>query len=80
MLPEIGLGAALKVADGAQRAAEVAMAHVLIRLGVPGMAAGDIEDLVEPKIFNRSGQTVGSVRAIADIDRIPDLERRNVLI
>ncbi len=80
MLPEIGLGVALKVADGAQRAAEVAMAHVLIRLGVPGIAPGDVEDLVEPKILNRSGQTVGSIRAIADIDRIPDLERRNVLI
>lgn len=80
MLPETGLGVALKVADGAQRAAEVAMAHVLIRLGVPGIAASDIEDLIEPKIFNRSGQAVGSVRAIADMDRIPDLERRNVLI
>ncbi len=56
------------------------MAHVLIRLGVPGIAASDIEDLIEPRILNRSGQAVGSVRAIADMDRIPDLERRNVLI
>ncbi len=80
MLPGLGLGVALKVADGAQRAAEIAMAHVLIRLGVPGVAAGDIEDLVEPKIINRRGETVGAVRAIADTDRVPDLGRRNVLI
>ena len=63
-LPELRLGVALKVADGAQRAAEVAMAHVLVRLGVAGMAAGDIEDLIEPAIVNRRGETVGAIRTI----------------
>ncbi len=65
-LPELGLGVALKIADGAQRAAEAAMAHVLVRLGVKGIASGDIEDLIEPKIINRRGETVGAIRVIDD--------------
>jgi len=80
MLSELGLGIALKVADGAQRGAETAMAQILIRLGVPGIAAGDVEDLVEPKIINRRGETVGAVRAISEAGRVPDLGRRNVVI
>ena len=65
-LPGLGLGIALKVADGAQRAAKVAMAHVLVRLDVPGAAATDFGELLEPKVVNRRGETVGSIRAIAD--------------
>ena len=80
MLSELGLGIALKVADGAQRGAETAMAQVLICLGVPGIAAGDVEDLIEPKILNRRGESVGGLRAITETDRVPDLGKRNVLI
>lgn len=80
MLSELGLGIALKVADGAQRGAETAMAKVLICLGVPGIEAGDVEDLIEPKILNRRGECVGRLRAITDADRVLQIEKRNVLI
>jgi L-asparaginase II len=79
ILPELGLGVALKVADGAQRAAEVAMAHVIIRLGIPGIAAGDVEDLIAPAIVNRRSETVGKIRAISDAGHVPNSETRNVL-
>ena len=66
VLPELGLGVALKVADGAQRAAEAAMANVLVRLGVPGLEADDIADLIEPTIVNRRGETVGAIRVVTE--------------
>ena len=34
ILPELGLGVALKISDGATRAAESAIAAILVRLGV----------------------------------------------
>ena len=79
ILAELGLGVALKVADGARRAAEVAMAHVIVRLGIPGIAAGDIGDLIEPAIINRRSETVGKVRAISDTGHVANSGTRNVL-
>ena len=79
MLSELGLGIALKVADGAQRGAETAMAQILICLGVSGIAAGDVEDLAEPKIINRRGESVGAVRASSEANWVSNLGRRNIL-
>ena len=64
-LPELGLGIALKVDDGATRAAEQLMGRLLRRLEV-------IEDddrlsgLLEPRVLNRAGLAVGQVRRPAD--------------
>jgi len=66
ILPEHGLAVALKIDDGAKRAAEVAMAAVLGRLGVFADAADeDLADLREPPVRNAKGDAVGAVRATA---------------
>lgn len=58
ILPDAGLGIALKIDDGAKRAAEVAMAAVLDRLGVSGTP----NDLARPTVLNAAGETVGAIR------------------
>ncbi len=52
-LPERGIGIALKVRDGAGRAAEAAIAAVLARLGVVP------EDLVQRPLSNKAGTEIG---------------------
>jgi L-asparaginase II len=65
-LPEEGLGVALKAADGASRASEAAMAHLLDRFGVLDEAArGALERRLHPAIFNRAGRLVGAIRVHA---------------
>lgn len=65
-LPALGLGVALKVEDGAKRAAEVAMAHMLRRLGVADTEGGTFDELIAPEVVNRRGETVGTLRAVAE--------------
>ena len=62
-LPELGLGIALKVEDGAGRAAEVAMGEILVRLGVidPDTHAR-LSDTLRPPVLNRVGLETGRVR------------------
>ncbi|WP_428682083.1 asparaginase [Reyranella sp.] len=60
MLPTLGLGVALKVWDGAGRAAEVAMAALLDHLGV--LPAGQREEVLHPQIKNVVGLLVGEMR------------------
>lgn len=63
-LPKLGLGVALKVDDGAGRAASVLMGALLVRLGAIGEAQADIlKDHLEPPILCRDGRTVGVIRA-----------------
>lgn len=63
-LPELGLGVALKVDDGAGRAAEVLMGQLLRRLDVIGEAeAKRLAATLEPPILNRAGVEVGRIRA-----------------
>ena len=63
ILPRLGLGVALKIDDGARRAAEVAMGAVLVRLGVVDAAdAARAETLTVP-IRNRAGDIVGDIRS-----------------
>jgi len=62
--PEKGLGIALKIADGAGRAAEVVMAHVLRRLGaLDDTAWAELEGTAHATLRNWVGTKVGTVRA-----------------
>jgi L-asparaginase II len=60
MLPALGLGIALKMWDGAGRAAEVAMATLLGHLGV--LPAERREELLHPPVRNVVGLLVGEMR------------------
>jgi L-asparaginase II len=60
MLPELGLGIALKMWDGAGRASEVAAASILGHLGV--LPAPEKEALEHPPIKNVVGLLVGEMR------------------
>ena len=63
ILPEQGLGIALKVTDGATRGCEAAIAALLVRLGV--VAADDplVAKRMDAPLRNRRGEIVGKVRA-----------------
>jgi L-asparaginase II len=60
MLPELGLGLALKMWDGAGRASEVAAASILGHLGV--LPPPEREALEHPQIKNVVGLLVGEMR------------------
>jgi L-asparaginase II len=63
ILPGPGLGVALKIDDGAKRAAEVAMAAVLDHLGVLDAAAvKGLEKYLDAPVMNSPGIRVGSIR------------------
>ena len=69
-LPELGIGIAVKIDDGATRAAEAAMAALLLRfLGLTGDAAERIGARAEKAIVNVSGAEVGAVRAREELFR-----------
>lgn len=61
-LPEKGLGICLKIHDGASRAAQIALAIVLERLGIDGAVA-----LETAPISNVAGLKVGEVRPAASL-------------
>lgn len=62
-LPDLGLGIALKVIDGAGRASEVAMAALLCRLEVIDEALAErLHERLEPAVLNRAGRRVGRLR------------------
>jgi len=61
-LPEKGLGICLKIHDGAARAAQIALALTLERLGLDGAVA-----LETAPIGNVAGLTVGEVRPAASL-------------
>ncbi len=62
-LPALGLGVALKVDDGARRAAEVAMLALLRHLGALDEAqAARLAHYVEAPVLSRAGARVGAVR------------------
>ena len=63
MLPGLGFGVALKIDDGAKRASEVAMAGILLKLGViDKVMRHNLEQQIEPVINNAAGENVGVVR------------------
>jgi L-asparaginase II len=62
-LPELGLGVALKVDDGAGRAAEVLMGRLLLRLAALGGAEAEaLAETLSPPVLNRAGGRVGELR------------------
>ena len=61
-IPALGLGIALKIDDGAARAAEVAMGHLLLRHAALGDAAcRKLEAMITPSINNAAGRVVGGI-------------------
>ncbi|MHA6344577.1 asparaginase [Roseivivax sp. CAU 1761] len=62
ILPERGLGVAVKAADGATRAAECAIAALLVRLGVLEAGHPDVARFLNPKIHNLRGLVTGEIR------------------
>jgi L-asparaginase II len=64
-IPARGLGIALKIDDGAARAAEVAMAELLLRhAGFDAAEAASFEVLRKPAIANVAGRPVGTIVAV----------------
>ncbi len=67
VLRKLGLGIALKIDDGAARAAEVAMGEALRRLGVLAPEhEGLLSALLTPAVSNRAGVEVGMLRPAGD--------------
>jgi L-asparaginase II len=66
--PELGLGAAIKVDDGAGRAAEILMGHLLERFGIVSEAqARSLGGLASAPVLNRAGLHVGDTRLASRI-------------
>ncbi|MEX0814522.1 MAG: asparaginase, partial [Dongiaceae bacterium] len=67
ILPTLGLGVALKVDDGAGRAAEVAMGQVLRHLGLLSAEQETaLAAMLTPPVVNRVGTETGRIRPAAD--------------
>ena len=62
ILPERGLGVALKIEDGATRASESAIAAILVRLGVLDRAHPAAHRRLDPPILSRRGFPAGAIR------------------
>jgi L-asparaginase II len=67
VLPELGLGLALKIDDGAGRAAEVVLLRLLARLQLlDGPAGAALAGYAKPAVTARDGRRVGEIRPVAD--------------
>lgn len=67
ILPKRGFGIALKIADGATRASECAIAALLVRLGVLDPAHPDVARFLNPPIRNWDGLITGQIRPVAGL-------------
>jgi L-asparaginase II len=66
--PEQGLGVAIKVDDGAGRAAEILMGRLLSHFGILSeQQARDLGGVLAAPLHNRAGLTVGEVRPASTI-------------
>jgi len=63
ILHERKLGVALKITDGAVRAADTAMAALLVRLGILDKTDSAVASVLDAPILNRAGVEVGLTRA-----------------
>ncbi|NCO22457.1 MAG: asparaginase [Rhodobacterales bacterium] len=61
MIPDLGLGVAIKIVDGATRASECAIAAILVALGVLDPAHPATRRRLGAVIENRAGLAVGSI-------------------
>jgi L-asparaginase II len=76
-LPRHGLGLALKVEDGAERAAEVAALALLDALGViDARARSRLERFARPTLVNHGGTPVGRIEPAPGWPSLPDELRR----
>ncbi len=67
--PGEGLGIALKVEDGAKRAAEPALLGVLLRLGaITAAEYGALEGYAEPALMNTRSERVGRIRPVVELE------------
>ena len=62
MLPERGLGVALKIVDGATRASDAAMAALLVHLGALDPDHPIVGTYLNAPILSRAGAPVGHIR------------------
>lgn len=62
-IPELGLGVVLKIDDGAGRAAETAMAHILVTLGALKARSGAAHAFLDAPVRNWRGDVCGVRRA-----------------
>lgn len=62
ILPDQGLGVALKIEDGATRASECAIAALLVRLGVADAAHPMVQKRMNPALKNAAKMVVGQIR------------------
>jgi L-asparaginase II len=67
ILPEQGLGVALKIEDGATRAAECVIAALLVRLGVADLDHPMVRKRLSPPIKNAAGLVAGGIRPVAEL-------------
>ncbi|NVK29664.1 MAG: asparaginase [Gammaproteobacteria bacterium] len=67
VIPELGYGLALKIDDGAARAAEVALWGVMVKLGLePWFDKDALRETWRPSIKNSQGKVVGHLSAAQD--------------
>jgi L-asparaginase II len=65
-VPGRGIGIALKIDDGAARAAAVALGAILVSIGAfGGEVRNTLADHLQPVVCNRAGLAVGHVRPVA---------------
>ncbi len=62
ILPDRGLGVALKIEDGATRASETAIAALLVRLGAADAGHPLVRKRLNPVVKNRAGLGTGEIR------------------
>jgi len=67
ILPRRGLGVALKIADGATRASDCAIAALLVRLGVLDAEHPDVKLFLTPKVKNWDGLVTGQLRPVPGV-------------
>ena len=67
ILPKRGLGVAVKAADGATRAAECAIAALLVRLEVLDFTHPEVAAFLTPKIRNWDGLETGQIKPAAGL-------------
>lgn len=67
ILPDLGLGLALKIADGADRASEIAVAALLTRLGILEAEDPIVANYLDRPIRNWDGIVTGVSRPVPEI-------------
>ena len=67
ILPEAGLGIALKIDDGSSRGSHAAVAALLARFGALDRADPAVAEYADAPLLNRRGIDCGRIRAAADL-------------